>query len=257
MRVCVLGSGSQGNSVYIETRRTRLLVDAGLNAAQTRYRLSQIGVTLDQLDAILLTHEHGDHSQGIKSLVHHHPVKCYTNEKTRAACKSLGKVESLAEFQANESFVIKDILIHPFSVPHDAADTVCFTLQTEDWKVGIATDFGMIVPSVVDALKGSNILILEFNHDLDLLEQGPYHTALKERIRGDYGHLCNEDSALLLKELLHSALVHVYLAHLSKANNSHEIAYLTASKVIEESYHDTTKLHLTWQDHISSVAMVK
>jgi phosphoribosyl 1,2-cyclic phosphodiesterase len=254
MRVCVLGSGSQGNSVYVETSRTRLLIDAGFNAAQTRYRLSQIGVTIDQLDAILLTHEHGDHAQGIKSIANLHPLICYSNEKTREACQSLRKVTSLAEFQANESFVINDIQIHPFSVPHDAVDTVCFTLQTEEWKVGVATDFGMIIPAVVEALRDSNILVLEFNHDLELLEQGPYHATLKERIRGDYGHLCNEDSALLLKELLHPGLVHVYLAHLSKANNSHEIAYLTASKVIEDARNESAKIHLTWQEHISSIA---
>jgi phosphoribosyl 1,2-cyclic phosphodiesterase len=231
------------------------LVDAGFNAAQTNERLSQIGVSLHQIDAILLTHEHGDHSQGIKSISSQYPVRCYTNEKTRKACKPLEKVKTFAEFENNKPFTIKDLQIHPFSVPHDAADTVCFTLHHEEWKIGIATDFGMILPPVVEALKDSNILILEFNHDLELLEKGPYHTALKERIRGDYGHLSNDDSADLLKQLLHPSLYHVYLAHLSRANNSHEIAYLTASKVIEESFLGTM-LHLTWQDHISALATI-
>lgn len=232
------------------------MVDAGFNAAQTNERLSQIGVSLHQIDAILLTHEHGDHSQGIKSISRQYPVCCYTNEKTRKACKPLEKVKMFAEFETNEPFTIKDLQIHPFSVPHDAVDTVCFSLQHEEWKVGIATDFGMIVPSVIEALKDSNILILEFNHDLELLEKGPYHTILKERIRGDYGHLSNEDSAELLKQLLHPSLYHVYLAHLSRANNSHEIAYLTASKVIEEAFQDPAMLHLTWQDHISTVTAI-
>ena len=256
IRLSVLGSGSQGNSVYIETPQTRILVDAGFNAAQTNDRLSQIGVSLDQIDAILLTHEHGDHSQGIKSIASQYPVLCYTNEKTRKASKPLEKVKTLAEFGTNEPFTIKDIQIHPFSVPHDAVDTVCFSLKHEEWKIGIATDFGMILPPVLEALKDSNILILEFNHDLELLEKGPYHSALKNRIRGDYGHLSNEVSAELLKQLLHPTLYHVYLAHLSKANNSHEIAYLTASKVIEEAFHDRTMIHLTWQDHISTVAAI-
>ncbi|MFI5303459.1 MAG: MBL fold metallo-hydrolase [Nitrospiria bacterium] len=256
MRVCILGSGSQGNSVFIESPQTRVLVDAGLNANQTKARLAQLGVAIHQLDAILLTHEHGDHSQGIKSISHQYPLLCYTNEKTRRACKSLGNVTPFAEFQAGESFTIKDILIYPFSVPHDAVDTVCFTLQHEEWKVGIATDFGMIVPPILEALKGSNILVLEFNHDLELLEKGPYHSTLKERIRSDYGHLSNDESATLLKKLLHPSLYHVYLAHLSKANNSHEIAFLTALKVIEEACHETANLHLTWQDHISVVASI-
>ncbi|MBI1821511.1 MAG: MBL fold metallo-hydrolase [Nitrospirae bacterium] len=252
-----MGSGSHGNSVYVESPHTRILIDAGFNASQTAQRLSALGVSLEQLDAVLLTHEHADHAQGIKSITHRVSVPCYTNEKTRTACKPLEKVASLAEFHTNEPFQIKDFLIYPFSVPHDASDTVCFTIQYEEWKVGIATDFGMINPFVVNALQKTDILVLEFNHDLELLEKGPYHLSLKERIRGDYGHLCNEDSASLLRQLLHPSLRHVYLAHLSKANNTHEVAYLTASKVIQESAMETTALHLTWQDFISPVASLQ
>ncbi|MHB8482756.1 MAG: MBL fold metallo-hydrolase [Nitrospiria bacterium] len=257
LRVCVLGSGSHGNSVYVESPQTRILIDAGFNASQTAKRLASLGVSLNQLDAVLLTHEHADHAQGITSIARHSSVPCYTNEKTRQACKPLQKTVTLCEFHTNEPFRIKDFWIYPFSVPHDAQDTVCFTIHYEEWKVGIATDFGMINPSVISALQKTDILVLEFNHDLELLEKGPYHTSLKERIRSNYGHLSNEDSAALLKQLLHPSLRHVYLAHLSKANNSHEIAYLAASRVIQESDMESTALHLTWQDYISPVASLQ
>lgn len=204
-----------------------------------------------------MTHEHADHAQGIKSITRLYGLPCYTNEKTRKASKFLDKADNLVEFQTNEPFQVRDFRILPFSVPHDAADTVCFTLQYEEWKVGIVTDLGMVVPTVIEALKGSNVLVLEFNHDLELLEKGPYHTSLKERIRGQYGHLSNHDSTLLLKQLLHPGLYHVYLAHLSQANNSYEIAHLMASHAIKEfSQEAATSLHLTWQNYISPVITV-
>lgn len=255
LRVCVLGSGSRGNSIFIESPNTRLLIDAGFNAARTAEKLGRLGISLGDITAILLTHEHADHAGGIKPLLKASGAPLYTNEKTRSAL-NLRKENpsSLLEFQTNEPFFIQDFKIQPFSVPHDAADTVCFTLENERWKVGIATDFGMIQPSIIEALKGCSVLVLEFNHDPSLLERGPYHPSLKERIRGNYGHLSNQDSAAILKQVIHPKLQHVYLAHLSHANNSGEIASLAASEAVADTGCEGVHIQPTWQDFISPVA---
>ena len=205
-----------------------------------------------------MTHEHADHAGGLKSVLRASGIPCFANEKTRRSLKTLNEASPpIGEFQTNEPFTIKDFRIFPFSVPHDGADTVCFTLEYDRWKVGIATDFGMVQPSIQAALSGCSVLVLEFNHDPELLERGPYHASLKERIRGNYGHLSNQDSAGLLKEVVHPGLRHVYLAHLSKANNSGEIAYLTAAKVLKETGAEGTQLHPTWQDFISPIAAIQ
>jgi len=228
MKICTLASGSSGNSLFIQTERAGILVDAGINLKQLSLRLKSLDVQMSDIDAVIVTHEHIDHAAALPYI----SVPVYVASATVYLWKD--KVKDLKEFESSSPFSIKDVLISPFPIPHDAVDPVGFVIQTDHKKIGIVTDIGSVTALVRERLKGSNILVLEFNHDERMLLYSSYPWDLKQRIKSRLGHLSNEEAAGLLKDLIHDGLSHVILAHLSEVNNRPKVALEAASSVISE-----------------------
>jgi phosphoribosyl 1,2-cyclic phosphodiesterase len=219
VRVCLLASGSKGNAVFVETGDTRLLIDSGCSAREICLRLNSAGVDPSTIDAILVTHEHGDHISGVGSLARRLKVPVMISYPTLAACrKQLGKTD-LVEFESGYDFTFRDIRIDPFPITHDACDPVGFLLESGEGRLGVATDLGIATRLVKDKLKGCRALVLESNHDEEMLLNGPYPWYLKQRIKSRHGHLSNSESVELLQDLVHEGLEGLFLAHLSEVNN--------------------------------------
>jgi len=251
LKICVLGSGSSGNAIYIEARQTKILVDAGLSARTLVERLRRISEKPENLQAIVISHEHHDHIKGAGTLAHKYHLPIYMNQETLKASNGLlSQGEEIREFSTGKSFKIGDILLEPFSLPHDAADPVGFALYSGNLKVGITLDFGYPTHLIRERMKGADMVILESNHDVSMLMMGPYPWKLKQRIRSKMGHLSNDDSSLLLRDLLHDKLTHVVLAHLSQTNNHPEIALMTAKEVVENCQVD---LSVASQDEVGKI----
>ena len=232
MRICLLASGSRGNALYLESDECRVLIDAGLPARELTRRLAGIGVCSEDLDALLVTHEHGDHCLGVGPLSRRHALPVYLHHATRAALPNLGRIDDLREITDGAAFDFKDLRITPFPVTHDAVAPVGYLIETAAGKIGVATDLGIATRLVRERLKGCRALVLEANHDPELLRDGPYPWPLKQRIRGHHGHLSNDDCAELLGEVVCDRLEAVFLAHLSLENNRPELAQATVSAVL-------------------------
>lgn len=221
LAVCVLASGSKGNAIFISSGDTSLLIDAGLSGIEIERRLRSKGLDPKNLDAILVSHEHSDHIQSVGVLSRRFKLPVYINSKTRnAAVSQLGNLYDSKKFDCGSTFAINDLAIHPFSISHDAKDPCGFTVNQNGTKIGIATDLGIATSMVKEHLKGCTLLILEANHDEDMLINGPYPWPVKQRIKSRTGHLSNEASKTILNELQHDGLKHVILAHLSDTNNT-------------------------------------
>lgn len=235
MRVCLLASGSKGNSIFVQAGKTKLLVDAGLSAREITLRLESIGVAASDLDGILISHEHGDHIRGAGTLARRfklpvlisYPASKQTHDHFRSA--------RLLEFETGCSFEFKDILIDPFPITHDSADPVGFVIDSLGGRIGIATDLGIATRLVREKLKRSKVLVLESNHDEEMLLNGPYPWHLKQRIRSRHGHLSNTESVELLAEIAHPELEAVFLAHLSEVNNDPEIVRTVHNGFLSDS----------------------
>jgi len=220
-QICILASGSRGNAVYVSGGSTSILIDAGLSGIEIERRLNSKGIYPEDLDAIVVSHEHTDHIQGVGVLSRRFNLPIYMSAKTeKASVSHLGNVRVIKNFECGSPFTVKDLSIHPFSISHDAEDPSGFTVNQNGTKVGIATDLGIATSMVKEHLKGCSLLILEANHDEDMLINGPYPWPIKQRIKSRTGHLSNEASKNLLKELQHDRLKHVILAHLSQINNT-------------------------------------
>lgn len=223
----ILGSGSRGNSTYIEAGRTRLLIDAGLSARQIRQRLAAIGRSPETLTAILVTHEHSDHINGLRVLCRNLPAPVYCNRLTRdAILYSLPDVRlDFRLFETGAVFQIGEVEVESFSVPHDAQDPVGFLIRTDGGQVGFLTDLGHATRLVLERVRPAHALVLEANHDVRLLQEDlrrPW--SVKQRILSRHGHLSNEAAADALAEILHDGLRHVLLGHLSQDCNRPELA---------------------------------
>lgn len=231
----ILGSGSGGNCAYVETPETRLLVDAGFSARQIRQRLASIGRTPESLTAILVTHEHGDHVQGLPLIAHRLGIPVYCNRLTLDALEFQQKVRFGGHvFETGASFDIGDIRVDTFSIPHDAQDPVGFLLATDAGKVGFLTDLGHATRLVVERVRAANVLMLEANHDLKLLQEDlrrPW--SLKQRILSRHGHLSNDAAAETIEQIVSENLQHLYLGHLSKDCNRPELAHRTVGERLE------------------------
>ncbi|MEL0083161.1 MAG: MBL fold metallo-hydrolase, partial [Gammaproteobacteria bacterium] len=218
-----MGSGSGGNGTLIEQGATRLLVDCGFSAKETRRRLASLEVDPASLTAILVTHEHGDHIGGVGVVARDLDIPVYITAGTqRVAEKRLGAVANIQEFSAHECFVIDGLQVSPFPVPHDARDPAQFVFGNGDRSVGLLTDAGHVSRAMLAALEPVDYLLLEFNHDRDMLLQGDYPEALKVRVDGDYGHLNNHQAAELLTAMDLQRLSGVVALHLSQQNNRPE-----------------------------------
>jgi len=222
---CPLGSGSKGNSVFIRSQQTKLLVDAGLSARSLEERLSTLGTSLAEIDAVLITHEHGDHIRGLKQLSLQFHIPILANGSTaQAIATQLPFCPKFKIFTTGDSFTFRDITIRPFTVQHDTLDPVAFTLSFDNFKLGICTDLGHATHLVTDQLQGCNFLYVEANHEPSMVHASPRPLFLKQRILSRHGHLSNADCAELLCNIAHDGLKHVYLAHLSGECNSPEKA---------------------------------
>ena len=233
---CVLASGSSGNAALLETDQTRILIDAGLSMKELSRRLGRIGEELERLDAILITHEHADHVAGLPVLARNQKVRAriYLTRLTAPAIDWGEAQPSLETFQAGAQFRIGDINVTSFSVPHDAVDPVAFCFEMRGVRIGVATDLGYIPASIKYHLRRTDLLLLESNHDLDMLKVGPYPWAIKQRVMSRVGHLSNLGMSDYLIEDLDAATDRLVLGHLSEHNNHPEIVRLVATQALEE-----------------------
>jgi phosphoribosyl 1,2-cyclic phosphodiesterase len=215
----VLASGSSGNATFVAAGRTRILVDAGLSFRELSRRLAEIGEDPKHLDAVLISHEHSDHVGGLPVLAKRHPVPIYLTHRTAPTIDWNGAVPHVQTFQAGSRFSLGDIEVDTFTIPHDAADPVAFAFRAEGVRIGIVTDLGYIPESVKYQLQGTDLLILESNHDLEMLRVGPYPWPVKQRVMGRNGHLSNDDMERFVREDMDSRTAMLVLAHLSENNN--------------------------------------
>lgn len=230
MRLCSIASGSSGNCVYVGSEATHLLVDIGISGKRTEEGLRALGLTGREIDGILITHEHADHIQGLGVMARKYETPIYATAGTIEAIKKsggLGNVDEalFREVREDVKFTLKDLTVNPMHISHDAAQPVGYRIGYGNKKVAICTDLGMYNDYTVECLRGMNALLLEANHDVNMLQVGPYPYYLKQRILSDRGHLSNENSGRLLCRILHDNLKTILLGHLSKENNLPELAY--------------------------------
>jgi phosphoribosyl 1,2-cyclic phosphodiesterase len=263
MRLYSIASGSSGNCIYVGSQNTNLLVDAGISAKRIEYGLSDIDIRPDTIQGILITHEHSDHIAGLGILARKYHIPVYATYETARAIqqiRSLGDIpqELYNYIRPNEAFCINDISVEPFSTSHDASDPVCYTMQSEGQKIGIATDLGKYDDYIVSKLEDSELLFIEANHDVNMLMVGKYPYYLKQRILGDRGHLSNDTSADLISRLIHPGLQYIMLAHLSKENNYEELAYETVccELMSRGSSFSAEKVTVAHRDKPSSMVLI-
>jgi phosphoribosyl 1,2-cyclic phosphodiesterase len=228
----VLASGSRGNSSLVCSARTRVLVDAGISCRETFKRLKAVGEDPHRLSAIVITHEHADHVAGLAVLARKLKVPIFMTGLThhawaRSERDSTGELPELPQleiFNSGHSFHIGDIAVTPFTIPHDAADPVGFTFRAEGAKLAVATDLGYLPPNVRDHLRGCDVLVMESNHDLEMLRVGPYPWSVKQRVMSRVGHLSNHALADFFRDDYDGSASYIVLAHLSEQNNHPELA---------------------------------
>jgi phosphoribosyl 1,2-cyclic phosphodiesterase len=233
MRFASLGSGSKGNATLVQCGDTLLMIDCGFSLRETTRRMARLGLQPDQLQAILVTHEHGDHCAGVARLSRRHNVPVYLTHGTASSGRCEGS-HVFRCFNCDDQFDIGEISVQTVAVPHDAAEPCQFRLSAAGKSLGVLTDLGCITPHVVDSYRGCDSLLLEFNHDLEMLLQGEYPPQLKRRVGGDWGHLNNEQAAGLLRQLeCADALNNLVVAHISEKNNSRVSAEIALGGVLD------------------------
>ncbi|MCH7563989.1 MAG: MBL fold metallo-hydrolase [Gemmatimonadetes bacterium] len=238
MKVAVLGSGSAGNSTLVEVGETRVLVDAGFSGKDLERRLAVLGLEPSDITAIVVTHDHQDHTRGAGVFARRHGTPVYITDATRAACDRIFRGgETTHAYRVGRTFEIGPVRVEPFLTVHDAVDPVAVSLvdvETEA-RVGVATDLGRPTAQVLHALSGSDFLILEANHDDTLLRLGPYPWSVKQRIASSHGHLSNHAAARFACELVHPRLAGILLAHLSGECNRPELAQSVVGEALERA----------------------
>ncbi len=225
MRFASLGSGSEGNALVVEAGGSRILIDCGFGVRDITQRLARVGLEPADIAAIFVTHEHSDHVGGVPAFAARHGIGVWLTFGTLDACA--GRFDGMARvygFDSHDTLVVGDLEIRPFPVPHDAREPVQFVVGDGAHRLGVLTDIGVATPHVRASLSGCDALVLECNHDLGMLMAGSYPAALKARIAGKHGHLCNDDAAALLASLDTSRLQHIVAAHLSRENNTAALA---------------------------------
>ncbi len=243
LHFCVLASGSKGNATYIANRRGAVLVDCGLSGAELQRRLDAAGLAASSIRAIILTHEHRDHASGVGIMARRLRVPLVTTPATWRACPGTNRVR-FKPMTPGRSLELAGMEIAPFILPHDAAEAVGLVISAGSSRLGICTDLGQVTRLAAARLAGCRALVLEANHDPEMLASGPYPVWLKQRVRSRQGHLSNQQSARLLEQLLHPGLEHVVLAHLSETNNTPELARRACQPVLR---HCRARLHLARQ----------
>jgi len=236
IHICPLASGSKGNCIYIGTPSTKLLIDAGISTRAIRKKLSEIHVAIEDIDAVVISHDHSDHIQGLKILGLKMGVPIFANHETaKGIMNYLHACPKFKIFSTGETFAFRDMEIHPFTVQHDTLDPVAFTMQIDRRKLGFCTDLGFVTSLVRTQLKACDYLYIEANHEPSMVHACPRPVIYKQRVLSRFGHLSNSDCGNLLREVAHDGLKHVHLAHLSKECNSHETAFHVISDILEKN----------------------
>lgn len=236
-RFCTLFSGSSGNSTYIGTEHEGVLVDIGKNAKQTTTSLSELGLSPECVKAVFITHEHIDHVAGLRVFCNKHKIPVYATLGTLQALEESGHLKGdFPVFQITDYADIGDFHIRCFNTLHDSADSCGYTIELPNGiKTAVATDLGVVTDEVEEALIGSKTLLLESNHDINMLQTGPYPYCLKRRILSENGHLCNDDAAKTVLKLAMNGAEHILLGHLSSENNYPDLAFQTTKSVMDSA----------------------
>lgn len=233
MKLLSLGSGSGGNATLLQSGGTTLLIDCGFSLRELESRLAKADLTASCIDALLLTHEHGDHVKGAATLSRRYNIPVWATAGTSRCCKWHAD-SPLHTFHANgDSFHIGEVEVRPFTVPHDASEPCQYVFHANRKRLGILTDTGCITAHIISRLQGLDALLLEFNHDLDMLARGPYPPFLQRRVGGNHGHLNNHQSADLLRQLDHQRWKYLLGAHVSEKNN--------ANQLVRDAVHDVDR----------------
>ncbi|MEM8727248.1 MAG: MBL fold metallo-hydrolase [Chlamydiota bacterium] len=249
-RFCPLASGSKGNAIYVEGSETKILIDAGISCKALTERLGQIDVDIGEIDAILVTHEHGDHIRGLEKTTSTLGIPVFANGETaKAMMREMRRRPRFKIFSTGESFEFGEMEIHPFSVRHDTLDPVAFTVRIEGVKLGICTDLGFASTPVRAQLLGCDYLYIEANHEPSMVYACNRPMIYKQRVLGRQGHLSNEAAAELIREVDHPGLKHVYLAHLSSECNHPEVAM----RRVREKVQRELPLSIAFQEKVSTV----
>lgn len=244
---CPLASGSKGNCLYLETDETKILIDAGLSLKQIALRLKNLDRTLDQIDAILVTHEHMDHIQGIKRICNTYSIPLFTNSETAKGIYANFQMPfKFKIFTTGEMFHFRDLKIYPFPVHHDTLDPVALCIESNDIRLGICTDAGIVTTQMIASLKDCDYLYIEANHQPSMVHACSRPIVYKRRVLGRQGHLSNEDCLKLLRAIAHPKLKHIYLAHLSQECNHPDLAL----KTIKDAFKNIP-VSIAYQEKIS------
>lgn len=231
MRFISLISGSSGNATLVQSGSSSVLVDCGMSGKRLAESLAEIDMHIDDIDALLLTHEHIDHIRGAGVIARKYKLPVYATEGTLAAM-DVGEIPNKTVISPDADFEIGDIGVVPFSIPHDAAQPVGYSFFSDGQKHTVATDIGHMNDYLLEHLRGSSSILLESNHDVDMLRMGSYPFPLKQRILSGTGHLSNDDAARTLCTLVQDGTEHIMLGHLSNENNTPQVAYMSAANVL-------------------------
>ncbi len=254
LRFTILGSGSSGNCALVESGTTRILVDAGFSARQIARRLEPMGLNIKDIGGILLTHEHSDHTAGLRVLCGKHNLPLYCNRLTAECLRDgLSAFAGWRLFATGDRLLIGDLSVETFPVPHDASDPVGFVLENDGARVGFLTDLGHATELVIERIRRCQIVVLEANHDLALLHSDARRPwSVKQRILSRHGHLSNESAAGVLRRVVHADLSHLFLGHLSSDCNTPELALAAIGAVIDElGLRGQIQIHAAHQDRPS------
>jgi phosphoribosyl 1,2-cyclic phosphodiesterase len=245
---CPLASGSKGNSIFIGGNTTKILIDAGISCLQIEKRLGSLDVSIDDIDAIVITHEHTDHIAGLKVLLGKKNIPVICNAETaKGIYGNLGIKPSFKIFITGETFELGEMTISPISIQHDTLDPVAFSVVIEDVKIGVCTDIGFVTTVVKQALTGCHYLYVEANHQEEMVMASPRSYVYKRRVMGRQGHLSNNQCAELITEINHHSLKHIYLAHLSDECNSQKLAIDIITKALQKVERGATTVSIAHQ----------
>ena len=230
MRFTSLGSGSSGNGLVVESGTTRVMMDCGFSLADTKARLERVGLSPSDITGVVVTHEHDDHMGGVARFARRYAIPVYLTRGTGQWLPPDFPAVLANYIDSHEPFEVQDLAVEPFPVPHDAREPVQYVFSDGNVRLGVVTDLGTITQHVVEKLSHCHALVIECNHDLDMLMEGPYPVSLKQRVAGRFGHLCNADAGHLVAALERSCLRHLIAAHLSQQNNKPELAVAALSE---------------------------
>lgn len=237
LQISILASGSTGNSLFIQSKKKKILVDAGLSGKKITELLHSVGQKPEDLDALFVTHEHSDHIKGVGVLARKYHLDVYANEKTWAAMsKTVGKIDVCQKqiFEMGKTLTFGDLDVESFGVSHDAAAPQFYRFHKDGKSFVVLTDTGYCSDRVRGIIQNADAYLVESNHDLEMLRMGSYPWSLKQRILGDKGHLSNDDGALVMTDVIGDKTKRIYLGHLSKENNMKEIAHVTMENILKE-----------------------